>query len=170
MSLVIPFRVPKKVAERIKRLVDLGVFPSRSDLIREALRRFLTSQDSILRRSFSIRDVASLVAYMLAWNEKKVSDVVLFGSVARGDATVESDIDLLVLVKDVEVEVVRERLYDLIYPIIPVFGIDISLIVVEKRCFLDMIDAGDPFATSILKEGVQLYGGLLDEYRRETSK
>ncbi|MEM1582407.1 MAG: ribbon-helix-helix domain-containing protein [Candidatus Bathyarchaeia archaeon] len=38
VSKVTPVRVPRDTAERISRLVKLGVFPNRSSLVREALR------------------------------------------------------------------------------------------------------------------------------------
>ena len=170
MSQVIPVRVPKNVAERIKRLVDLGVFPNRSSLVREALRRLSVSEELELSKSAFVRDVAVLASCMIAWNEKSVSDVILFGSVARGEATVESDVDLLVLVENVEGWVVRRRLYDLIYPIIAALGVDISLVVVERKRFMEMVMVEDPFAVSVLKEGIQLYGSLLIKYGKGTSK
>jgi len=164
VSEVIPVRVPKDVAEKIKRLVELGVFSNRSTLIREALRRLLASEYPILQR-IALRDVAVLASSIIAWNEKSVSDVILFGSAARGEATVESDVDLLVLVENAEGWVVRRRLYDLIYHIIAVLGVDISLIVIERKRFIEMVKTADPFAVSILKDGIQLYGGILAEHR-----
>lgn len=170
MSQIIPVRVPKDVAERIKRLVDLGVFPSRSSLVREALRRLSVSEELELPKNAFVRDVAVLASCIIAWNEKSVSDVILFGSVARGEATVESDVDLLVLVENVEGWVVRRRLYELIYPIIAALGVDISLVVVEKKRFTEMVRGEDPFAVSVLKEGIQLYGGFLIEHGESASR
>lgn len=164
MSQVIPVRVPKDVVERINRLVDLGVFPNRSSLVREALRRLSVSEEREFYKSAFIRDVAVLASCMIVWNEKSVSDVILFGSVARGEATVESDVDLLVLIENVESWVARRRLYDLIYPIIAALGVDISLVVFEKKRFMEMVRVEDPFAVTVLKEGIQLYGGFLIEH------
>ncbi|MEM1990898.1 MAG: ribbon-helix-helix domain-containing protein, partial [Candidatus Bathyarchaeia archaeon] len=61
MSKVIPVRVPRDTAERISRLVKLGVFPNRSSLVREALRRLLRSEESISRET-PLRKIASLVS------------------------------------------------------------------------------------------------------------
>jgi Arc/MetJ-type ribon-helix-helix transcriptional regulator len=163
MSVVVPVRVPREIAEKIRRLVESGVFPNRSSLVREALRRLVVSEGSKLWRGIRGKAIATLASLLIAWNEKSVSDVILFGSVARGEETAGSDVDLLVLVEDAEAWVVRRRLYDLIYPIIPAFGVDVSLIVIEKKRFLEMLDSEDPFAFSVLQEGVQLRGGLLLE-------
>jgi len=164
MSEVVPVRVPKDVARKIKDMVDAGLYSNRSSLVREALRRLVASEGAVVQKSGLGRAVASLASTMIAWNEKGVTDVVLFGSVARGQATFESDVDLLVLVENAEGWVVRQRLYDLIYPIIPALGVDVSLVVMDRRHFISMVGDGDSFALSVVKEGVQLYGGLLNEY------
>lgn len=170
VSLVIPVRVSKGVAKKIKELVDLGVYPSRSGLVREAVRRLLASEGLSWQRSLLGKAIANLASHIIAWNEESVSDIILFGSVARGEASVESDVDLLVLTENAEAWIIRRRLYDLVYPLVLAFGVDISLIVVEKARFTDMVKRKDPFATSILKEGVQLYGGLLVERGGGASK
>jgi len=164
MSAVVPVRVPREVARKIKELVDAGFYPNRSSLVREALRRFMVSEGASMEKTTLGRFAATLVSLMISWGEKAVTDVILFGSVARGEATVESDIDLLVLVEEAEGWRVRQRLYDLIYPVIPALGVDVSLIVIDKRGFVRMARDGDPFALSILGEGVQLWGSFLDEY------
>jgi len=45
-------------------------------------------------------------------------------------------------------------------------GVAVSLIVVDKKRFTHMVDEGDPFALSIIQEGIQLHGGFLDEYSK----
>ncbi|MFQ6073943.1 MAG: nucleotidyltransferase domain-containing protein [Candidatus Bathyarchaeia archaeon] len=166
MSLVIPVRVPREIAQKIKRLVDAGIYANRSILIREALRRLIVSEGVTAQRGAVGRVVATVASAMIAWNEKAVTDVILFGSVARGEAAVESDVDLLVLVEKTESWVARQRLYDIIYPVIPALGIDVSLIVIDRKHFVHMVEEGDPFAISVVREGVQLHGGLLDEYSK----
>ena len=169
MSVVIPVRVPEEVAQKIKQLVDAGLYPNRSSLVREALRRLVASEGASMQRSALGKAVAAIASTMIAWNEKSVTDVILFGSAARGEATVESDVDLLILIEKVEGWVVRQRLYDLIYPIIPSLGVDVSLIVMNKKSFMGMVRDADPFALSVVREGVQLYGGFLAEYSKCTS-
>ncbi|MEM1582406.1 MAG: nucleotidyltransferase domain-containing protein [Candidatus Bathyarchaeia archaeon] len=124
----------------------------------------MRSEESISRET-PLRKIASLVSSIIAWNEGSVSDVILFGSVARGEENVESDVDLLVLVEGSEGWAIRRRLYDLIYPIITSLGVDISLIVIEKKQFVKMVKAGEPFAKSVLIDGVQLYGMLAEHHR-----
>ena len=105
---------------------------------------------------------------MIAWSEKTVTDVILFGSTARNEDTAESDIDLLVLVENAEPWIIRQHLYDLVYPIIPVLGVDISLIVINRNRFAHIAKDGDPFALSVISEGIQLQGDFVNEYNKST--
>jgi len=169
MSVVIPVRVSKEVSQKIEELVSAGLYPNRSTLIREALRRLTISEGITAQKTPLGKVVATMTSIMISLNEKTVTDVILFGSIARGQATVESDVDLLILVENAEDWVVRQRLYDLIYPIIPGLGVDISLIVMDKKRFMHMMEEGDSFALSIVREGIQLQGDFLNEYGKSAS-
>lgn len=166
MSTVVPFRISKDIAQKIMELVDAGAYPNRSDLIREAVRRLIASEGLVTQKVNVGKTVALLVSRIIGWNEKSVTDVILFGSFARGEATAESDIDLLVLVEGEKPWMVRQRIYDIVYPVIPVFGMDVSLIAMERKSFFDMVRGRNPFALSVVGEGVQLWGVFLDEYRK----
>jgi len=166
MSAVVPVRVPKSLAEKINELVNAGLYSSRSDLIREALRRLMVSERALTQRTKIGKAVATLASTMIAWSEKNVTDVILFGSTARQEDTVESDIDLLVLVENTEPWLIRQHLYDLIYPIIPALDVDISLIVMNRNRFAHTAKDGDPFALSVISEGIQLHGDFLNEYSK----
>lgn len=168
MGAVVPVRISKELAEKIRELVGAGVFPNRSVLVREALRRLVVSEGIVAEKTTLGSIVARIASVMIVWNEKAVTDVILFGSVARGEATVESDVDLLVLVEGAEGWVVRQRLYDVVYPVILALGVDVSLIVVDRKLFIRMVRKGDTFALSVLREGVQLHGGFVDEYGKGT--
>jgi len=168
MSAVVPVRVPKSLAEKINELVNAGLYSSRSDLIREALRRLMVSERALTQRTKIGKAVATLASTMIAWSERNVTDVILFGSTARQEDTVESDIDLLVLVENTEPWLIRQHLYDLIYPIIPALDVDISLIVMNRNRFTHTAKDGDPFALSVISEGIQLHGDFLNEYSKST--
>jgi len=168
MSVVVPVRVPKELAQKINELISRGLYSSRSDLIRESLRRFIVSERAFTQKTSIDHVIAVLASSIIAWNEKTVTDVILFGSTARGEATLESDVDLLVLTEDPEPWKIRQRLYDLVYPIIPAFGVDVSLIVINKKNFIRMTRNQDPFATSTINEGKQLQGDFLTEYSKST--
>jgi len=168
MSVVVPVRVPRELAQKINELISRGLYPSRSDLIRESLRRFIVTESAFTQKTSIGHVVAVLASSLIAWNDKTITDVILFGSTARGEATPESDIDLLVLTTDPEPWKVRQRLYDLVYPIIPAFEVDVSLIVINKKNFIHMAKKQDPFATATINEGKQLQGDFLNEYGKST--
>jgi len=164
MSTVIPVRVSREVAQKIEELVSAGRYPNRSTLIREALRRLIVSEAITAQRTALGKVAATVASAMISWNEETVKDVILFGSAARREVTAESDVDLLILIENAESWVVRQHLYDLIYPIIPALQLDVSLIVMDKKSFIHMAEEGDPFALSIMKEGTQLHGDFINEY------
>ena len=168
MSVVVPVRVPRELAQQINELISQGLYSSRSNLIRESLRRFLVSERAVTQKTPIRHEVAMLASSLIAWNEKTVTDIILFGSTARDEATPQSDIDLLILTTDPQPWKIREQLYDLIYPIIPTFEIDISLIVINKETFAQMTNNKDPFATTTINEGKQLQGNFLNEHNTST--
>jgi len=168
MSVVVPVRIPKELAKKINELITQGLYSSRSNLIRESLRRFIVSESAFAEKTSIGNVVAQLASSIIAWNEKTVTDVILFGSTARGEATPESDVDLLILTTDTEPWKIRQRLYDLVYPIIPTFGVDVSLIVINKKTFTHMTRNQDPFATAVINEGRQLQGEFLNEHSKST--
>lgn len=170
MSVVVPVRVPRELTQKIHDLVAKGFYPNRSDLVREALRRLIVSESTFTQKFAVGHSIASLASIIIAINEKTVTDMILFGSTARGEATSESDIDLLILTDRAKPWRVRQRLYDLVYPIIPAFGVDISLIVIDKNNFTRMVKDKDPFAMSIINEGRQLHGDILNEYSKGASR
>jgi Arc/MetJ-type ribon-helix-helix transcriptional regulator len=168
MSSVIPVRVPEEVAQKVRELVEAGVFPSRSSLVREALRRLIVYEGTSAKKADLRRLVASLVSVLISWEESMVTDVVLFGSVARGESSEGSDVDVLVLVEGKRAWRIRQRLYSLIYPVMVALDVDVSLIVIGKRDFAGMVQAEDPFAVSVVREGIQLYGRFLNECGKGT--
>jgi predicted nucleotidyltransferase len=159
MSRVVPARLPPDLARGVDRLVKSGRFANRSEVIKEATRILLSTGD-VPPPAAMARSAARLVSLMVEWNMPDAKAIVLFGSGARGEFTSESDIDILVLIGKGTPWKVRKTLYDLIYPVIASLGIDVSLLVVDKKMWLSMRQQGDPLAVSILKEGVLLRGNL----------
>lgn len=82
--------------------------------------------------------------------------IILYGSVARGEATKDSDIDVLVVSRDKEVE---EKISDVGYEVdfennFETFITPIYLTTDELE---HRVKVGSPFILEILKEGVILY-------------
>jgi predicted nucleotidyltransferase len=90
-----------------------------------------------------------------------VTDIVLFGSVARGDVTLDSDIDLLVLVEQKDAVRVRRKVHEIVYPVSLASAIPITLMVMNRREFIEWMRDGLSFAREVRDEGVQLFGDVL---------
>jgi predicted nucleotidyltransferase len=159
MSRVVPARLPAELARGVDALVKSGRYANRSEVIKEAT-RLLLSSGGLPPPSSMARVAARLVSSLVAWNSDGVESVTLYGSVARGEAGSQSDVDILVVVDKGEPWRVRRVLYELIYPVIAVLGVDISLMVVRREDWLDMLGSSDPFAVSVLNEGRTLWGQL----------
>ncbi len=89
---------------------------------------------------------------------KHLTRLVLFGSQARGDATSESDIDLLAIVADVDqqtVEAMRATLYEVMFA--HNFARLLSLHVQTAAEFEDRLARGYSFARNVDEEGIVLW-------------
>lgn len=81
--------------------------------------------------------------------------IILFGSVATGGSTSDSDADFLILKKDTP-EYGAERIRELSRLISRNIAVD--FLIYRPDEFKRGIDMGDPFLKSIIKEGKVLYG------------
>ncbi len=159
MSRVVPARLPAELVNGVNRLVKSGRYANRSEVIKEATRLLLSSGG--LPPPSALAEIAvRLVSAMVAWNSEVAESVTLYGSLARGEAGLQSDVDILVVADKAEPWKIRRSLYELVYPVIAVLGVDISLMVVRRADWLDMLENRDPFALSVLKEGRPLWGEL----------
>lgn len=82
----------------------------------------------------------------------KFKKVILYGSYVRGEATKDSDIDLLVLVEEsLNLFEVRESLSDLLFDILLDEGELVSVIVVPEHLYENY---NSPFMLNVRKEGL----------------
>ena len=84
----------------------------------------------------------------------KIEAIVLYGSVARGEAERESDIDLLIIVPEGEI---RKQVLSLSYYVDLEFGTVTSHVHMNSKEFERYVNLGDPFLKDVLKEGIILY-------------
>ena len=87
----------------------------------------------------------------------KIDEIILFGSVARGEAEEDSDIDILVVVKERNIEDMKE-IYGIAFEVSMEHSLGISPKVYGASEVLNRIEIGAPFITEVLKDGVPLYG------------
>lgn len=87
----------------------------------------------------------------------KVGEVILYGSVARGEATEGSDVDLLVRWDGTEGEAVR-ALIAITTRILVEAGILISLHPVSPQRFRRLRETGSHFYRTVQREGIRVTG------------
>jgi len=169
MGLPIPTKLEAPLVRALDGLVAEGLYQSRSEAIRDAVRR-LVERNYISRVRF-LTMIAEVSAQLIL-NEygDAVTDIILYGSVATGRVSDESDIDILVLVSDTmsknpsQVEI---RIHEITYPVALSSASVITPIVLEKRRFLDLARERQYFAREIVKHGIEIKGTTLNELRKQ---
>jgi len=96
----------------------------------------------------------------------RIDSIILYGSVARNEAREESDIDILVIIKDKDI-----KIYDKISKIRTDIDLDnntlTSLVSLSRRELERYIELGSPFIESVIEEGVILYdNGNFEKLRK----
>ena len=81
--------------------------------------------------------------------------IELFGSKVRGNAMPDSDIDILLVVKEKTVAV-KDALYSILFEIDPYYTFKLSLIVYSEFEYNENVRLQSPFIENVIKEGVML--------------
>ncbi|HID91114.1 TPA: nucleotidyltransferase domain-containing protein [Candidatus Bathyarchaeota archaeon] len=104
-----------------------------------------------------LRTIAEIASWMLKNRFRDaIVDVKLFGSVARGEADEESDVDLLTVVKDkIDESELERELGDMIYDIMLATGRFVQLLIYKESGFEDA-KSWNPTVRNILREGIKL--------------
>jgi len=97
-------------------------------------------------------EVDEFVKEILHRYKCKVETIILFGSVARGEAHEESDIDILV-VGDVDLD----EIVDVSFPLLLKYDKLISAKDMKKSRFEKLAKEGYSYINNVLNEGVILY-------------
>ena len=96
--------------------------------------------------------ISQIKEYLIKMYGARIKKVILYGSYVRGEATKDSDIDLLVLVdQSLNPFEVRERLSDLLFDILLDEGELVSVIVVPEHFYKNY---NSPFMLNVRKEGL----------------
>lgn len=85
--------------------------------------------------------------------------ILLFGSVARGEYTETSDVDLLI-VHEGEADEIRARIGDEIDRMLDDHDVLISPTFITSKDLMERMERIDSFAVTVLEEGVVLYGDV----------
>lgn len=87
---------------------------------------------------------------------KAKTELILFGSQARGQADPESDVDLLVLVEDGISSQQQKAIHDAIYEVSLDYDVVISAIILKKSQWNSPISMVLPLYQNIEREGVRV--------------
>lgn len=89
----------------------------------------------------------------------KIDSIILFGSVARGEAKEDSDVDILVVVKERNIEDMKE-IHGITFEVSMEHSQGISPKIYAVNEILNRMEIGAPFIKEVLKDGVSLYGEI----------
>ncbi|MCK4476139.1 MAG: nucleotidyltransferase domain-containing protein [Methanophagales archaeon] len=96
--------------------------------------------------------VEEVKEYLIKTYGEKIKQVMVYGSYARGEATEESDIDVLIVVDDsLNPFAVRKSLSDILFDILLENGELISVIAIPESFFKNY---NSPFLLNVKEEGV----------------
>lgn len=169
MALAIPTKLEEPLVRALDHLVAQGLYQSRSEAIRDAVRR-VVERNYVSRISF-LRIIAEIsTELILTEYGDAVTDVILYGSVAIGEVSEDSDIDLVVLVSNSmhkSLSQMEIRIHEITYPVALASASVITPIVLGKKVLLDLVRAGEYFAREIVRYGIQLKGTTLNEFRKQ---
>jgi len=168
MGLAIPTKLEAPLVRALDGLVAEGLYQSRSEAIRDAVRR-LVERNYISKVRF-LRVIAEVSAQLILDEYgDAVTDIILYGSVASGSVSDDSDIDILVLVSDTmgkNLSQVEIRIHEITYAVALSSGSVITPIVLSRRKFMDLAGEGEHFAREIGKYGIEIKGTTLNELRK----
>jgi len=170
MGLAIPTKLEAPLVRALDGLVAEGLYQSRSEAIRDAVRR-LVERNYISKVRF-LRVIAEVSAQLILDEYgDAVTDIILYGSVASGSVSDDSDIDIdiLVLVSDTmgkNLSQVEIRIHEITYAVALSSGSVITPIVLSRRKFVDLAGEGQHFAREIGKYGIEIKGTTLNELRK----
>jgi predicted nucleotidyltransferase len=105
-----------------------------------------------------------LAAFITRQLKTKFISMILFGSAARGDESIGSDLDIAFIVSDLAVkEAIEKELEDIGIKTLEKFGNFVSPYIIIKSDFIKRHSAGDSLIRNIAKEGKVLGGCLISE-------
>ena len=115
---------------------------------------YTTSMPSASNRQLAVEEFVGRLRQALSDN---IVDVRLFGSEARGEATSESDIDVLVVVQpDMDRVQFEDRIVDIAFDVNLDFGVYISPRVVTQGILNDPVWRETPFIKNVARESTPL--------------
>lgn len=112
-------------------------------MVKEMGRLSKNEQDALLELKKHLLDKYILV------------EIKLFGSKARGDADRESDIDVLIVLKEAN-STVEDEIFDICFEIDLKYDVVLSAVIYSEAEFNGKLNRATPFYKSVEREGIPL--------------
>jgi len=136
----------------VRKVGRANLYRLREDnlIVKKILRQLFTEEKNFLEEE--LRKVAENFSSF-------AHSVYLFGSVARGEETFQSDIDLCVITSDPNcLEQAKEKAMEMTDLLNRETGITPNILVMDKVDFMQRYKADDDLAKNIIEEGTILFG------------
>ena len=101
--------------------------------------------------------IITFVNRLLAAFPTDLQGVILYGSKARGDATNESDIDLLLIFTEVN-KILTVQTTGISHDISLAYNVSLSPKLVDVSKWQEMVEGPYPFFNELFKDGLPVYG------------
>jgi len=114
--------------------------------------------------------LVDLGKYLVSFLKPKPLSVILYGSVARGDETLQSDLDLLFITKEgtsLQQQIERAGLYE---KILKKYGNTMTFHEMPAPMFIKRFEEKESLVTQVAKEGRVIYGSLITEILTSTKE
>jgi predicted nucleotidyltransferase len=101
----------------------------------------------------------AITRYLSILNQKykgQISEVILYGSVARGESVEESDIDLLIVIADGDQQL-RDEISMACYDIILQTDVILSPLVMDEETYEWHKKYSDPLYNNVRRDGIDLW-------------
>ena len=85
-----------------------------------------------------------------------VVDFLLYGSAARGEADVESDLDVMIVISEPISRFKRHEITDIVFDVNLKFGTNFSTLVVDRESWETGMISVLPLRDEIMKDGIRL--------------
>lgn len=151
------------VQDALKAWEGLGIIESRT-VGRAYVYRVEESHVAVEPLRALLDPLAALAGIVSEVVSDSVESVILFGSVARGEANADSDIDLAVIAPGS-----WDQRGDLREAIRVGTGNESDILVFTHSSFADAVDRGEPVVSEVVKDGVALIGSKPRRHRKKSA-
>lgn len=151
------------VQDALKSWERLGVIESRA-VGRAYVYRVEESHVAVAPLRHLLDPLSALTEIISGVIGESAESVILFGSVARGEANSDSDIDLAVIAHEP-----WDRRAVLSEAIRVGTGNECDILVFTPASFSDALDRGEPVAVDVIKDGVALIGSKPRRHRKKSA-